>query len=213
MKTILITFVTTLALGLSGNVCFAGKSAEIKPNLATPGKVIVDESFAKATLDKPWTVAKGDWQVRDGALVGKEKKEDNHPAVCTLNKPNHDSIIRFSFKLDGTKGFSLSFNHTKGHLFRVKLDAGAVTIHKDQDKKDPNSKGLDLGKAPAKFEQGQWYTMLVEVKGAKVAVQTDNGVKLEVSNAELDVDKTGYRFVTTGESLWLADVKAWEVAP
>jgi hypothetical protein len=27
------------------------------------------------------------------------------------------------------------------------------------------------------------------------------------------VDKTGYRFVTTGESLILADVKAWEVAP
>ena len=72
---------------------------------------------------------------------------------------------------------------------------------------------MAIGKADAKFEQGQWYTMQVEVKGAKVAVQTDNGVKIEGSNPALDVDKTGYRFVTKGESLRLADVKAWEVAP
>jgi len=36
--------------------------------------------------------------VRDGAVVGREKKEDQHAAVLTLGQKNHDSIIRFSFR-------------------------------------------------------------------------------------------------------------------
>jgi hypothetical protein len=83
----------------------------------------------------------------------------------------------------------------------------------DRDKKDEASKNLPLGKADTKFEPGQWYTMQVEVKGDKLAVQTDTGVKLEATNAALNADKTGYRFVTAGESVALADVKTWEVAP
>ena len=72
---------------------------------------------------------------------------------------------------------------------------------------------MQICNAEAKFETGQWYTMQVEVKSQKVAVQTDNGVKIEGTNPSLDVDKTEYRFVANGESLVLADVKAWEVAP
>lgn len=192
---------------------FAGKGTDLKPILTKPGKATVEEGFAGSALGKNWTAAKGDWQPQDGALVGKEKKEDNHAAVCALNQPNHDSIIRFSFKLDGVTGLSLSYNHAKGHLFRVNVSPTGVTVSTDKDKNDEKSKAVALGKADAKFEQGQWYTMQVEVKGAKVAVQTDNGVKIEGSDPSLDVDKTGFRFVTKGESLRLADVKAWEVAP
>ena len=208
-----LTTTITALLALLPGASFAGKGADLKPILAKPAKATVEESFAGSALGKNWTPAKGDWQVAGGELTGKEKKEDKHAAVLALNQPNHDSIIRFSFKLDGAGGLSLSYNHPKGHLFRVNVAATGVTVNTDKDKKDEKSKAVVLGKADAKFEQGQWYTMQVEVKGAKVAVQTDNGVKIEGSNPALDVDKTGYRFVTKGESLRLADVKAWEVAP
>ena len=125
--------------------------------------------------------------------------------------PSHDSIIRFSFKLDGAKGVSLSYNHAKGHLFRVNVLATGINVRTDR--VNPNPKGVQICNAEAKFETGQWYTMQVEVKSQKVAVQTDNGVKIEGTNPSLDVDKTEYRFVANGESLVLADVKAWEVAP
>lgn len=203
----ILTCVTT------SNICLAGKATELTPTLAKPGKVLVEDSFAAAELGKTWTVAKGDWVVRDGAVVGKEKQEDNHPAVFILTQPNRNSIIRLSFKLEDAKTFALSYNHAKGHLFRVSVTHDGLAIYKDKDKKDPNSKGLVLSKADAKFEANQWYTMQVEVKGDKVAVQTDNGVKVEASNPELDVDKTGYRFVTPGVALWLDDIKVWEVAP
>lgn len=212
MKMNLTTTIATLTL-LLPNASFAGKGTDLKPILAQPAKATVEETFAGSALGKNWSKAKGDWQVASGALTGKELAADNHAAVCALNQPNHDSIIRFSFKLDGTKTLSLSYNHAKGHLFRVNVAPTGVSVATDKDKKDPASKAVSLGKADAKFEPGQWYTMQVELKGAKVAVQTDNGVKIEGSHPSLDVDKTGYRFVTRGESLVLADVKAWEVAP
>jgi hypothetical protein len=213
MKTKSLLLLTALTCATTSHLCLAGKGTELTPTLAKPGKLLVEDSFAAPELAKTWTVAKGEWVVRDGAVVGKIKKEDNHPAVFILTQPNRNSLIRFSFKLEDAKGFSLSYNSAKGHLFRVSVAADGLTINKDKDKKDPDSKGLVLGKADAKFESSQWYTMLVEIKGDKVAVQTDNGVKIEASNPELDVDKLGYRFVTPGEALLLGDIKVWEAAP
>jgi hypothetical protein len=200
-----------IALVTLSSIAFGAKSANLAPALAKPGTATVDESFSASELGKLWAVAKGNWQVRDCVLIGSEKKEDSHAAVLTLSQKNHDSIIRFSFKFDGTNNLSLSFNHAAGHLFRVNIAADGVTIMKDGDKKNPAIKPAQLGKTEAKFEQGQWYTMLVEVQGTKVSVQSDNGVKLTATHDALNVDKTGYRFVVRGASVALADVKAWEI--
>jgi hypothetical protein len=106
----------------------------------------------------------------------------------------------------------VSFNHAKGHLFRVAVTPTGVTITKDKDKKDPNSKSQVVAKASGQFESGRWYTMLVETHDDRVGVQTDNGAKLEASEPSLNVEKTGYRFVTRGESLLLDDVQIWQSA-
>jgi len=89
---------------------------------------------------------------------------------------------------------------------------GGLSINKDKDAKDPNSKGAVLAKSDTKFEPGKWYTLMVEVQGGSVNVQRDNGVKLAASDRELDRDKINYRFVTAGESLSLSGVKIWQVA-
>lgn len=205
-KTVITLFA---ALVLASANSFAGKAADLKPSLT--GKLIVDEKFAGSALPKMWAAAKGDWQVRDGTIVGKEKASDKHAAVLGFNHPNRNSIIRFSFQLNGAKTLHLSMNHAKGHLFRVVVTPETVSLTKDVDKKDPKSKAVPLGKATAKFAAGQWYTMLVEIAGPKVAVQTDNGVKLVGSHPGLDMDKTGYRFVTSGESVLISDLKVWEL--
>ena len=199
-----------LALLLPAAFAHAEKDAALKPLLAKPGKVMADDAFGSAQLAKPWTVNKGDWQVKDGALAGTIKESDHHPAVLLLGVPNRSSIIRFSFKFDGNKGFGLSYNSAKGHLFRILVTGEGLTVSKDKDKKDAKSKSAALAKASGKIAPGEWHTMLVEVLGGKVAVQTDTGLKAEVANSELDVDKTGYRFVT-GASVTLDDVKAWQV--
>lgn len=195
------------------SVAVAAKDADIKPALMTPGKVAFESDFASGDLGKPWTMPKGEWVVKDGAILGKEKKEDKHAAVLSLGVPKRDSMIRFSFKTGGAKMCALSMNKAKGHLFRVIIGAEGISVNMDKDASDAASKGEVLGKAAASLAPGEWHTMLVEMKGAKVTVQTDGGAKVEVSNPALDVEKTGYRFVMRGEALQIDDVKVWEAAP
>lgn len=207
-----ISLAALCLLALSSRVD-AGKGTDLKPFLTKPSSVILDDTFSGQKLGQQWVVNKGSWPIQDSVVIGHEKKEDMHAAVLTLQQPHRNSIIRFSFRLDGATGFNLSFNHAKGHLFRVGVSPTGVVITKDKDKKDPNSKAVVLGKANGKFESGQWYTLLLETDGDQVGVQTDNGVKLEAREPSLGVDKTGYRFVTRGSSLQLDDVHVWKVEP
>ena len=191
----------------------AAKDAELAPVLAKPGKLLKEDSFADSALSREWGVAKGEWLVKDGILIAKEKTEDKHAGVCALNLLNHNSIIRFSYRLIGAKALTLSFNHAKGHLFRVSLGAESITLSKDKDKADTSAKPLQLAKVEAPKNGAEWTTIQVEMLGQKVAVTTDSGLKLEGEDAALDVDKTGYRFVISGESAELDGVKIWEHAP
>ena len=202
----------TVPLVFSGVLGYAAKGVELKPALTSPGRLVFQDNFSSGSIAKPWTVAKGDWQVTDGIVVGKEKKEDKHNAVLNLAQPNRNSVIQVSFRLDGAKLFHLSYNHAKGHLFRVAIVPGGISINKDKDPKDPNSKGGVLARSDTKFEVGKWHTLMVEVQGGAVNVQTDNGVKLAASDPELDRDKINYRFVTSGESVGISGVKIWQVA-
>lgn len=202
---------TLLAFCSLSLLCYGGKASDITPVLTKPGKMVIEENFTGSSLGDSWAAAKGDWQTKDGAVVGKEKKTDDHPGVLQLKHPFQNSIIRFSFKLDGAKKLSLSLNHEKGHLFRIQIDKDSLVMLKDKDKSDPKSKQLELAKNGTKFEPGQWHTMLVEISGANVSVQTDGGAKMKASNPELAVGKTGYRFVVQGESVLISDLKVWDV--
>jgi hypothetical protein len=205
-----------LLVSLGFGVAFASrglaeKDADLKLLISRAGKPAMQEAFDGSKLPKSWAASKGEFQVRDGAIAGWEKKEDKHAAVLTLQKPFKNAILRFSFKRDGVTGFNVSFNHAKGHLFRILINDDGLTVNKDKDKKDANSKPEVLGKADGKFPTGQWQTLQVEVIGDRVAVQADNGAKLEVRHPALDVEKTGYRFVMRGSTLLLDDVYIFEV--
>ena len=200
-------------LFLFSSVARAEKGVKIEPTLAKPGAVALEDGLAGSALTKPWTVNKGTWSIEDGAIVGREKKEDMHAAVLSLAYPHQNSILQFSFKLDGATGVNLSFNHAKGHLFRIAISETGLAISKDKDKKDPNSKIVPLGKVEGKISPAEWHTMLVEIQGDKVSAKLDNGVQLQVQHEGLAVEKTGYRFVMRGVSLLLDDVKVWQVAP
>jgi hypothetical protein len=213
MKRATVNGVVGITLLLGTGTLQAEKKAKIEPVLAKAGPVQMEDQFDAPKLGEKWTANKGLWQIQDGAVVGREKKEDEHAAVLTLNQPNRNSVLQFSFKLNGTQGFNLSFNHAKGHLFRVIVNDRGVSVSKDKDKKDSNSKSYTMAKAEAQFASGQWHTMLVEVLGNKVSVQTDNGAKLTASDTSLDVDKTGYRFVVRGGDLVLDEISVWQVAP
>ena len=202
------SLLTTLVLISPGR---AEKDADLQLLISRAGKPMMQERFDGSKLPKGFVANKGEFQPREGTIAGWEKKEDKHAAVLTLQKPFKNAILRFSFKRDGVTGFNVSMNHAQGHLFRILVNDDGLTVNKDKDKKDPKSKAEVLGKADGKFPTGQWQTLQVEIVGDRVAVQADNGTKLEVRHPGLAVEKTGYRFVMRGSTLLLDDVNVWEV--
>ncbi len=208
-----LILLTGIIFVVSDEMSHAAKEAELATILTKPGKELANDAFKGTALAESWKVAKGDWQVREGALVARELKDDKHAGVCALEVPNKDSIIRFSYRLQGAKSLSLSLNHAKGHLFRVILTANSVVVNKDKDKKDPSSTGGPLGKAELKGEPTEWHTIQVEMLGSQIAVSGDSGLKIQANDPALDVPKTGYRLVIAGESAEVAALRVWEAAP
>lgn len=189
----------------------ADKNATIEPRLHQLGSATITEGFDQP-LSETAAAVKGEWKVVDGVLVGQELAADKHAAVLNYQKKNRDSAVRFSFKLDGsTSGFNFSLNHAKGHLFRVVVNPNGLSINLDKDKSNPASKPAVLATAKSEFKQGEWYTILIEIQGNKVAAQTDNGLAVEASHSTLDTDKPNYRFVMKGDSLSIDDLAIWEV--
>ena len=203
-----------LALFASLSLCataLADKNSSLEPMLHALGSATIAEDFGDSR-SSTFAAAKGQWNVVDGTLVGKELAADKHAAVLNYQKKNRDSAVRFSFKCDGsTSGFHFSLNHAKGHLFRVIVSDSGLSINLDKDKNDPASKPMVLATAKSEFQQGKWYTILIEMKGDRVAAQTDNGLTVEASHSKLNTDKPNYRFVMRGDSLTIDDLRIWEV--
>lgn len=207
IRTTSLAFLLSISLSTTA---FAEKNSEITPKLLPAGSPTITQEFDEA-IDSTGSALKGEWNVLHGVLVGKELAADKHAAVFNYQKKNRDSAVRFSFKLDGsTNGFHFSLNHAKGHLFRVMVSPTGLSVNLDKDKNDPASKAIVMANAKGNFEQGKWYTILIEMQGDKVAAQTDNGLTVEASHTSLNTDKPNYRFVMKGDSLSIDDLRIWE---
>ena len=165
----------------------------------------VRADFSTATLPEAWAGLKGEWKVVDGALVGAELESDKHAAVFSIPDLHKDSTISFRFRVDGAKGFHLSYNHPKGHLFRVTVIGDVLTLSMDKDKKDPASKAEVLGKEMIVLKPGEWVEMSCAVTGDTAKV-TCGGKTISGTHANLVKEKAGYRLVVQGVSVAFDDV-------
>ncbi|MDF1656556.1 MAG: hypothetical protein P1U58_03020 [Verrucomicrobiales bacterium] len=163
------------------------------------------EDFSSGQIPQAWKGMKGAWAISDGAMSGKELAADNHGAVFMIPDPHTDSSFSCRFQVNGAKGFGLSYNHEKGHLFRVRINAAGVQLSLDKDKKDPTSKPISFGKVDVEIEPGEWYDLTCTVKGDTVTVECA-GEELSGTHEKLKMGKTGYRFTVAGESVLVDDI-------
>jgi hypothetical protein len=242
MKTSLLRALTVSTLALAVTLsAHAAKDADLKPVSAKPGKVIAEDTFASDKLAETWKLAKGDTAVKDGALTLSFKESDHHPAVLMLGVPNHNSIIKFSFKMeDAAKGFNLSYNSAAGHLFRVLVTGDGFTAVKDveKDKSAKKAKGkakaastpvktaaAAKGEAKAKGKGKDKEGPIAKAEG-KIAAGEWHTMLVEVQGTKLAVQIDGLKAegshpeidvdkngyrFVTGGAVSLDDVKAWAV--
>lgn len=161
--------------------------------------------FSSAELPESWHRIHGEWTVVDDALLGSELTAEKHAAVFFIPDSHANSTLRFRVRLDGAKGFHLSYNHPEGHLFRITLVEGVVTMMIDRDSSDPTSKRVELAKATVKTKPGEWIDVQCKIK-ANQATFSCGGATLQGSHANLSKEKTGYRFVVLGASAAFDDI-------
>jgi hypothetical protein len=181
-------------------------------SISEKGEALMDDDFSKTgPLKAPWVMPKGKWEVKDGALWGAEVKADKHAAVLHYNKKNHNLVTQFDFELHGAKFLHLSFNHAKGHhLWRLMITEKGLVLQKDKDKKDPNSKAERLAEAEVAIKPGERHTVTVEIVGEQIVARLDDQATLKASNPAFDTEKPNIRFIVSGESALLDNIKAWQ---
>ncbi len=177
----------------------------------------LQEDFSSGKVPGGWRVAHGDFRVEEGALVLAEKPEDKHNGVLVIPRPNQNLGVSFDFRLDGAKALALSFDvkpgtpGRKGHLFRVVLRPDGFAILRDPDKGNPEIKRAMLAEVKTAFEAGKWYTLNVEHVGSEVIARVGEGHVAKASDPLLGLPKPGLRFVITGQSARIDNLKVRDI--
>ena len=146
---------------------------------SSPAKVSPKTTFNSAQLGNLVGSNKGD-------LAGQGRRAGrHHQGIGSSSRPCSCSACPTTTPSSGspssstaTRDSTLSYNSAKGHLFPRPGDRRGPHGEQGQGTKRTRSRKLSaLAKASGKIAPGEWHTMLVEVLGGKVSVQTDTGLK------------------------------------
>ncbi len=190
------------------------RADDLQPLMCERGKLLLSEDFASGTLGKDWQVAKGKYEIVDGALKGTELTADKHPGVLGHAIKARNLIVQFAIKFEGGKGAALSLNSSQGHVCRAAITPTGFTVNKDSRDKNQTDKAALLGSHPITIKPGEWHTLLVEICGPEMVAQLDDAEHVAFGAHDgLDVDKTSIRFPAIGDSIFIKNLRVWEAGP
>jgi len=184
---------------------------DLTANLCVRGKLLFSDDFSGSELSKEWKIAKGKWEILQGALRGSEIATDQHAAVIKHALPGKNVVLQFKFRFLGAKTAACSFDG-KGHVCRVVLNSQGFTLRRDV-AKDSGEKPATLGKGEVELKPEEWHTMLIEIQGKEMLAQVDDKVFAFGEHAGVDNDKATFGFPVSGESFVVGDVRVWEASP
>ncbi len=194
------------------SVWAAEPTAESKLLMTERGKLLFSDDFSQP-LDKRWRTGVGDWQVKDGELVGAERAADMHGAVARHAMPFKNVVIEYSFKFDGAKTTTLSINDAKEHVCRVRISPAAFIVQKDDHDHQGPDKAVVFGTQKVKLEPGQWHTVTVEILGNEMLGRLDSGLAIFGEHELIGTDKANLGFTVTGQSVAFRNLRVWEALP
>ena len=193
-------------------------AAAPEPTLGKKGKLLLEESFAANTLPAGWNRNTGTLAVASGALHASQLAKDEHIGAFRKVLPVQDCAIQLDFKLAGATAFQVGFDPApgelkkKGHLFSLAITPAGWSLIEHNDKAVPTSKAVTHARAATKFTTGEWYTLLLEVKGEVVVAKIDGKDALRATAKDFRVKKPGLVFRVggkDGQEVLVDNVKVW----
>jgi len=189
----------------------ADPAPDLKPLMTKPGKLLFRDDF-NAGLGKAWRASKGKWENAAGAVRAKELQEDHHGAVARTDLKFRDAIFQFSFQLQGARQTTLSINDVKRHICRALITKDILTVQKDDFDHDGPDKAAVFERRPVKLPEGQWHTVLIELKGGEMLAKIGEVVVFGRHEA-IDIDKANFGLTVAGESVQFKNLRVWEALP
>ena len=190
------------------------------PAAAEPGDVLLAESFDGDALPEGWTPVLGDWQVRDGRLVG-DAPDGSSPARIVFGRSAEN------YRLEATLRFESVDNASRwaGAILDVAPDGAVPWWQAVLRSTTTAHNGVEIAQrtaadawnvpytasAPADAATGRDVHLSVEVQGAAVTYALDGKTLLE---GRIDRSRDGaLGFVTAGATVSVDDVTVTEIEP
>src|SRR4030095_9289807 len=179
-------------------------AADLEPQLGTKGSLLLEEKFDANSLPKGWAIKNGKVRVAEGALKASQDKEAGRLCLFNCEQPMQEAAVTIDFKFDGGRGINISANpspgelNKHGHLYSVMITPAMWNITEHNDKADRNSRSKALASAQVRFEQGRWYTLLIENKGSEVVARIDGKEPLRAASPDFSAKKPGIEFRAIG---------------
>lgn len=201
-------------------LCVTASAADLEPTLGKKGMLLREEKFASEALPQGWSIKAGQLRVTDDALHATQTREAGRLCLFNCDLPMQDAVVQIDFKFDGARGLNISANpvpgaiNKKGHLFSVMITQAFWNITEHNDKSDRNSQSVALATGRESFEQGKWFTLLLEFKGETVVAQVEGKKPLRASSKDFSAKKPGIEFRVSGRDggdIVFDNLRVWEL--
>ncbi|HWE02486.1 MAG TPA: hypothetical protein VG326_08740 [Tepidisphaeraceae bacterium] len=233
MRIVLVCFIMAFALK-------SVPAADSAPALATPGKQLFADDFARAEMAPKWRVGKGFFTIKDGVVSIAENPDDKHGAYAyvTPNFVFKDIIVEFSVKLDGARACHLMINDNKykgshaGHIIKATVSAGKVNVadwkfglmrtdlyerikdaNVSADEKKQLRESIKDKSADFKIDAdvSVWHVVRVEIVGPELLMSIDGKPAGYLKSEGIDhPTKNSIGFEVSGKSVEVKDMKVWQ---
>lgn len=227
-------------LGCLAMWCMASQMSAADAGLATAGKTLFEDDFARTDLTPKWRVGKGFFTVKDGVVNAAENPEDKHGAYAyvTPNFLYKDIVAEFSVQLAGSRVCSLMINDNKykeshaGHILRIGISMGKIdladwkygSMKNDifEKMKDPNTTADEKTKLRESIKDksasfkvaddfAQWHQIKVEIVGDEMLVSVDGKPEAYLKSQGVDhATKNAIGFEVGGKSSNIKSMKVSE---
>jgi hypothetical protein len=157
-----------------------------------------------------WKLWSGQWEFSEGSMKGTERAEDHRAAVASCVHHFRDAIVQFDFQMNGCRQIHFRFQYSiPENICRVIITEKGFSAQKD----DHDHGGPDLnepfGNVALSINAGEWKTLLVEIKGQRMAATID-GQTVSGSHPLIGEEKAFFDFLVSGESARFRNLRMWE---
>lgn len=199
----------------------AAASAEEKGfEIGVPTDVIVKSPFdqdtpvtRKAAL-AGWQAGIGQWRIEDGALIGDEVAEDNHPSSLTHRFETDNLIITAQVQLGTATQIAFACRDTvppNNHLGRLYITPDKLWIqHMSGISK--TTKAERLTTVDVDIDPDKWYDVTIEIIGDHYRA-TVGDEELEATHSRFADAKGIVALVNKGQGAKFKNVELWKAEP